>query len=341
MFKPSNSASIGQNINKEQIAPPALVGPSPPNAGAGVGINYDPKSPVFAARDAGPPSQRQFKGRDIGDPIATSVLGEQGAIDDQPDQPDQLPDINQTADPMDVLQNMSTGQPTSAEDINNALGIPGEPGINQTSFRDVVADVYGEDSPEVKAARQRAMEQYGGSGLLFSDIAARGGEAAAMDKAMELAAPEVEYARQKESTLQSQGFQSGETQKAREFAGSEAQKARQFQREETRQGQKYETGTIQRAQEFQRDMTQKAQEFQKEITSMGFSHDMEAALLNTVQNMMNTGIGSMTSLAMSPDATTKEVDKIRESLMNQLTTFTNIWKGSAGSEDTFDFSGIA
>ena len=48
----------------------------------------------------------------------------------------------------------------------------------------------------------------------------------------------------------------------------------------------------------------------------------------------------LTQLAMSGEATAAEVKAIQESARNALTTFTNIWKGSAGSTDTFDFTTI-
>ena len=88
------------------------------------------------------------------------------------------------------------------------------------------------------------------------------------------------------------------------------------------------------------NLKQLSQDFTKELTQIGYDNNMQAALLSFMQGTINNNNGYLTQLASSPDVTAEEYENVKNSLMNSMQTWTNIWKVSAGSNDTFDFSGI-
>lgn len=191
--------------------------------------------------------------------------------------------------------------------------------VTGTSFEDEATRAYGENSLAVRAARNQMNEQTAGKGLLFSDIGARAAEGAAFDKAMELVSPDVDFKQDLNKNEQEFGFKT----KLNE------------------QMNQYDVATQNRMQFFQKENDRIKNEFTKELSKMQFGQDMEKSLLSYMQNALTAGNTMLTQLAMSGEATAAEVDRIQESIRNSLTTFTNIWKASAGSSDTFDFSNIA
>ena len=88
------------------------------------------------------------------------------------------------------------------------------------------------------------------------------------------------------------------------------------------------------------NLKQLSQDFTKELPQIGYDNNMQAALLSFMQGTINNNNGYLTQLASSPDVTAEEYENVKNSLMNSMQTWTNIWKVSAGSNDTFDFSGI-
>jgi hypothetical protein len=208
------------------------------------------------------------------------------------------------------------------------------------NYKDEVTKTYQQNSPQVQAARNNALERYAGKGTLFSDVAARGGEAAAFDKAMELSAPDVQL---RQDLVKSQDQfnktsaltrQQGDIQKEL----GEQSYTHSLGLEEKRSELNEKTQTL--LHEFDKENAQIANDFKIKLDEMNFSQDMEQFLLTSVNGMINSGSTFLTTLATSPDATEAEVNKVRQSIINGLTTMTNIWKGSSGSTDTFDFSGI-
>ncbi len=334
-------------MTKSAYTTPSNVGPSPPTSTGGGGIlQYDPNAPVYAGPEGG------YKKVGLG-----------------------------SVDPADIS--------------------------GKASYQEQALEAYGKDSPAARAARAKAMESAGGSGLLFSDIAQRGAEGAAFDVAERLIAPDVQarqdalksqqqfqqqgslaeqaggigmqsqlkageiqgalgeqqFGQQSELAKQQYGQQQGlSAQQAaqlgklssQEYGQQKGLSAQQYgqqlglgqqqftqQQAINEQMNKYDTATRASIQGFERESQNIANNFQREMIAMNFGQDMEAGLLTTMQGMLNNGLQSMTNLAMSGEATPAEVAAIQESLKNSLTTFTNIWKGSTGNTENFDFSGIS
>lgn len=219
------------------------------------------------------------------------------------------------------------------------------------NFLKTTTDIYGQNSLQVQAARNAALEKFGGQGLLFSDMAARGGEGAAFDKSMELARPDAlfnqDLVRGEQDFNRASGLanQAGNIAMQQTGASGQVQAALDQQKYEQQRGlnvqnQQLDAQTKQMLHGFNKETLQITNDFTKEMKNLGFSQEMQSTLLATMTSMINNGNSALTMLATSPEATQAEVDAIRKSIMNGLTTFSNIWKASAGSDDIFDFSGI-
>lgn len=197
-----------------------------------------------------------------------------------------------------------------------------------------------ENSDYLKRARNRAIQTANQRGLLNTTMAAQAGEAAAIDSALNIASQDAglfgdiykqKLGHQQQQELSRQGYQ--------QTRGLNQQQ-NQLQQRLNEQLHAMDTQTKTMVHGFTKELENMQHGFSLELDKLNYSQELEGALLQTMQNMIVNGQQMMTELAVNKEATKKEADAIRESILNGLKTFTNIWKVPSGSTEIFDFSGI-
>ena len=202
--------------------------------------------------------------------------------------------------------------------------------LHKATVQGQLAGLEAHDSDYLARHRASAVQQAQSRGLMNTTMAAQAGEAAALDAAFNIASQDAGlYA---DLLKQDIGYQQQRGLNTQQF---------DLQTQLNTQLHGFDTQTRELVQRHALELEDVRNSFAIELDKLNYSQELEGALLSMSGDLIGQGVTALTQLATSPDATEKEYNAIKQTIINGLTTFSNIWKVPSGSKDIFDFSGIA